>query len=280
MSKRRLGFTKLEVNKKFNSKKQAIDYAKRLQTYITTTCDKKNWVAQAIIGISHINSDYVLDVHYERTGKRGKPRKMMSLLNENDIITVNKKRLTNKEFYGSKYTDWHIHVLLVSKPCETFRKNIRTYIKNNWNEVEDLYNSKIDLEKILRLQDKGITYSKESNIGYLDYIVKQSEIVYFLNKGKDIIPKEYSLKQLYLEAMKVSTEKHYLTDKWNIKKERKKLTKNLTHQELYYNWLSEKHNKKLQNKYLEELNIVNKVQQSINHRTLARGFTINEYDAF
>lgn len=149
MAKKKLGIATIEVNKKFKDRDEAYRYAKNLKEFIRYTCKKKankGWSAQAIITISNIKGGTAIP-YYEQNGKVGRPAK---------------KRDFNKyEFQcykGDMNTDWHIHILLVSKPSYAFREVIKKYIDRNWNKIPNIYEKEpFDYSK---LEQKKMVYKK------------------------------------------------------------------------------------------------------------------------
>lgn len=54
MSKSKLGIGTIDIIKKFESEKEAFNYAKRLKKYIRYLCNKKtNWQCEAMIVVSN-----------------------------------------------------------------------------------------------------------------------------------------------------------------------------------------------------------------------------------
>lgn len=54
MNKSKLGIGTIDINKKFESEKEAFNYAKRLKEYIRYLCNKKtNWQCEAMIVVSN-----------------------------------------------------------------------------------------------------------------------------------------------------------------------------------------------------------------------------------
>ena len=183
MSKSKLGMISFDINKKFKSKEEAYRYGKRLKEFIRYSCNKYNWAAQALICISNIkgSSSYL---YFEHNGKIGRPKKKR----ENFEIKIN--------------VDWHIHVLLVSKPSYAFWNKIKEYLDKNWfgGKRKDCINC----------NNKKV-YKKSCNINIVEYYINQSEEILFCNYNcKDLIPKGYSLKDLYYANLKMhSSNKYY-----------------------------------------------------------------------
>lgn len=198
MAKQKLGMGTIEINKKFGSEEQARRYAKNLQGFIYSTCKKnedKGYEAQAIIGVSNIHGQAVVKEINKRNNKPGRPKKEKQFVSEDS-------------YYGkTTHTDWHIHILIVSKPSYTFRNLIKKYIDKRWVDIENLYEVKeFDLSKLNEIKSiGGEAYKKTTNIGTLFYIGKQSVKPLYCNYPKNNELK-YSLKQLYNEKVKLDTE--------------------------------------------------------------------------
>lgn len=216
MAKSKLGMSSFDVNIKFKDKDEARKYAKRLIEFIRYTCKKKNWSATAMVCISNIkgNSSYI---HYEHNGKVGRPKIVKEIHPNQDNVLVK----------------WHLHILLVSKPMYAFRDEIKRYIDKNW------YKDKIDK---FYFDKKRKSYKKNTNIKKAEYFINQADEILFCNYSNGIIPKGYSLKDLYNSYIKMMTARRYarttgnkkrleLEDKyynimdfyWNITKEKDKV---------------------------------------------------------
>ena len=113
--KSKLGMSSFDIDIKFKDKDEARRYAERLIEKIRYICKKKNWSITAMVCISNTegNSTYV---HYEHTGKVGRPKKVKEIHPYKSNIEV----------------DWHLHILLVSKLSYAFREEIKSYIDKNW----------------------------------------------------------------------------------------------------------------------------------------------------
>lgn len=193
MAKKSLDIGSIEVNMKFKDREEAYRYMKRLIEHIRYVCKKnanKGWLAQAMIVSSNLKSD-VGKLKYENRGKRGRPPKYIDI-SENIAYGLYK---------GDYKTDWHIHILLVSKPGCAFRDEIKRYIDKYWigNKEESI---------------KKIVYKKDCNIKMADYFINQCVDVLFCNHNfgeeEDL---KYSLKEYYREYMKMEKAKKRLYSK-------------------------------------------------------------------
>lgn len=203
MARKKLGIGTVEINKKFKDKEEAFRYAKRLIEHIRYICHKnakKGWYAQAMIVSSDLRKD-ASRLKYEISGKRGRPRKRLEI-NEN---------IANNWYKGDYRTDWHLHILLVSKPGYMFRNEIKDYIDKNWIEVPNEY--EIEPFDISKLDNKKI-YKKCCNIKIADYFIGQCEDVLFCdcNFGEEEKLK-YSLREYHNEYLKVDSARRRLIRK-------------------------------------------------------------------
>ena len=141
MAKSKLGMSSFDIDIKFKDKEEARKYAKRLIEKIRHICNKKEWSATAMVCISNTegNSTYI---HYEHNNKVGRPRKIKEIYPHKSNIEV----------------DWHLHILLASKPSYAFREEIKRYIDKCWYGGKKKNN--FDISK---LYDKK-TYKKNTNI--------------------------------------------------------------------------------------------------------------------
>lgn len=198
MSKSKLGMSSFDIDIKFKDKDEARRYAKRLIEKIRYICNKKNWSATAMVCISNTegNSTYT---HYIHNGKVGRPKKVKEIYLHKENIEV----------------DWHLHILLVSKPSYAFREEIKKYIDKCW--YGGIRKNSFDITK---LYDKK-TYKKNTNIKKAEYFIKQAEEILFCNYNKSdevVIPKGYSLKDLYKSYMKMMTARRYARTYGNEKR--------------------------------------------------------------
>lgn len=204
MAKSKLGIGTIEINKKFESLEEASKYAKRLRSFISYTCKKNNYQATVMTVVSNTKKG-VSNSKYARNGKRGRPKKEL-------IIN---KYLANKLYNGNCYTDYHIHILIVSKPSFVLRNLIKDYIDRNWCEISSIYaKGKFDISKF----GKKKVYKKTCNIKMADYFIDQSSEIRFVtcnySREKDF---EYSLKDYYSEYMKSQSNKIKLIEKYRLK---------------------------------------------------------------
>ena len=196
MAKSKLGMSSFDIDIKFKDKDEARRYAKRLIEKIRYICKKRNWSATAMVCISNTegNSTYV---HYEHTGKVGRPKKVKEIHPYKSNIEV----------------DWHLHILLVSKPSYAFREEIKSYIDKNW--YGGMKSKDFDVTK---LYDKK-TYKKNTNIKKAEYFINQADEILFCNYNSNgIVPIGYSLKDLYNTYMKCKTALRYAKSTGNEKR--------------------------------------------------------------
>ena len=204
MSKSKLGISSFDLNMRFKDKDEAIRYAKRLKEFIRYNCKKKadkGWSAEAMICVSSNKGNSTI-VYYEHNGKVGRPKKVIS------------KYYSEK---GNIKVDWHLHILLVSKPMYAFRETIKKYIDKNWVDVK-VEKEPFDYGKI---KDKSKIYKKDTNINKAGYFIDQADEILFCNynyTGEERIPKGYSLKDLYKAYMKARTALRYNRTIGNVKR--------------------------------------------------------------
>ena len=195
MSKSKLGISSFDLNMRFKDKDEAIKYTKRLKEFIRYTCKNKadkGWSAEAMICVSSNKGNSTI-VYYEHNGKAGRPKKVIS------------KYCSEK---GNIKVDWHLHILLVSKPMYAFRETIKKYIDKNWVDVK-IGKESFDYGKI---KDKSKIYKKDTNINKAEYFIDQADEILFCNYNytcEERIPKCYSLKDLYKAYMKARTALRY-----------------------------------------------------------------------
>lgn len=199
MAKKKLGMGTIEINKKFGSREEAFKYAKRLKEHIRYICEKKaykGWYAQAMIIVSSIrgSSSYL---EYEQNGKSGRPKK---------IKRYSKYQL--KYYNGNLTTDWHLHILLLSKPSYAFRNDLKEYIDKNWNDIPNIYEKeKFDISKL----EVNKSYKKVCNINIAEYFINQSDDILFCDYNYSKEERlEYNLKQYYREFLKSNSAKNKL----------------------------------------------------------------------
>ncbi len=214
MAKKKLGMTSIEVNKKFKNAEEAFKYAKRLNTFIRSVCKKnanEGWMAQSMIVVSNMKKD-VSRLRYVNSGKRGRPSKRLEV-DEN---------IAYKWYKGDYMTDYHLHILLVSKPNYAFRDVIKDYIDKRWFKKSD-----IEENESLNSNKKKV-YKKDCNINLADYFIAQCEKALFCdcNFGEEEKLK-YNLKNYYNESLKVDSQlrKLYANHRDNPMTEEKYLKK-------------------------------------------------------
>ncbi len=182
MSKSKIGIGTIDINKKFKNKEEAIKYAKRLKQFIYDLSKRKGWQVTAMIGISRLAKDSS-DISYEISKKRGRPKKIVKIY---DGWSKN-----------SYLVDWHLHLIIISKPSYAFRNEIKRYIDKNWKDIRNEHKvPKFDV-------GKKKVYKKKCNIKLTDYFIWQSEEVMFCNYNfsneEDF---KYSIKQYYYGYLK------------------------------------------------------------------------------
>lgn len=217
MAKGKLGIGTFDIDKKFKDKDEAYRYGKRLKEFINYNCKKRNWSAQAIICISNVegNSSFV---YLEQNGKVGRPKKARYCGKDNILL------------------DWHIHVLIVSKPSYAFRDIIKKYLDKNW----------------FGGSSKRV-YKKNCNINKVEYYIDQSSKVLFCNYNcKDLIPKGYSLKDLYNAYLKSRTALKYCSKYLDNWEEKLKIDNAYLEIKNFYYKLSEKQDKKDSEEFMKE----------------------------
>lgn len=125
MAKKKLGIGQMEINKKFDSYEDACRHAKNLKQFIYDLCKRKadkGRMAQSMTVVSNTRSNSTQLKYID-----GKPRLII-----NDIIV-------DKIYHGDYKTDWHIHILIVSKPSVAFRNEIKKYVDKNWIQILNKY---------------------------------------------------------------------------------------------------------------------------------------------
>lgn len=171
---RKMDFWTIEISAKFKEKTEAERLQKAIIDKFYYECNKnKDYMAQVAVGISNINSKYVIGVYNERPKNGGRPKKRKDILKETDF---------NKLTLGELKKDWHIHILALTNPSETLARIIKDYIDKNWNV--------------------GVSYKKfkydgnnDIDIEMLFYIAKQSDtVLYYGNNDKRF---KYTFKQMY-----------------------------------------------------------------------------------
>lgn len=241
MAKSKLGMSSFDIDIKFKDKDEARRYAKRLIEKIRYICKKKNWSATVMVCISNTegNSTYV---HYEHTGKVGRPKKVKEIHPYKSNIEV----------------DWHLHILLVSKPSYAFREEIKNYIDKNW--YGGMKYKDFDVTKLYGKK----TYKKNTNIKKAEYFINQADEILFCNYNSNgIVPKGYSLKDLYNTYMKCKTALRYAKSTGN----EKRLALEDKYRDImnfYFN-ITKEQDKKMVDKFMKEAQLI-KIQDNYDLR--------------
>mgnify|MGYP004497878941 FL=1 len=239
MSKSKLGISSFDLNMRFENKEQSYKYAKRLKEFIRYTCKKKadkGWSAEAMICVSSNKGNSTI-VYYEHNGKVGRPKKVIS------------KYYSEK---GNIKVDWHLHILLISKPMYAFRETIKKYIDKNWVDVK-IGKESFDYGKT---KDKSKIYKKDTNINKAEYFIDQADEILFCNynyTGEERIPKGYSLKDLYKAYMKARTALRYNRTIGNDK--RLKLEDKYNKIKNFYWDLSKEQDKKVMDMFMKQVQL-------------------------
>lgn len=239
MAKSKLGMSSFDIDIKFKNKDEARRYAKRVLEKIRYICKKKNWSATAMVCISNTkgNSTYV---HYEHNGKVGRPRKVKEVHPHKSNIEV----------------DWHLHIIMASKPCHSFREELKAYFDKNWLG----WKNKTDID-ISKLYGKG-TYKKNTNIKKAEYFINQEDETLFCtcnSKEEIVIPKGYTLKDLHNAYINMMTARRYAKSTGNEKR--------LALEEEYYKitnfyWnITKEQDKKMVDKFMREVQLI-KIQDN------------------
>lgn len=248
MSKKKLGIGTIDINKKFKDKEEAMKYAKRLKQFIDDLCKRKGWQASAIIGISRLKKE-VSSIRYEVSGKRGRPKKIVNINNV----------MANGWYKGDYYVDWHLHIIIVSKPSYAARNAIKAYIDKNWKNIENEHIVKeFDLEDL----GKKEVYKKKCNVKMADYFIWQSEEVKFCHcnySGEEDL--KYSLKQYYYEYLKMNSAKIKLIKEHKAKpmsdekylKRLEKIESKFIDIRDYFLELSKEDDEKMQKEFMEQV---------------------------
>lgn len=241
MAKAKLGIGQMEINKKFESFEEAYKYAKNLKQFIYDVCKRKahkGWMAQAMIVVSETKRDAsrlkCIDGKYK-------------LVYNNDVI--------DKVYKGAFKTDWHLHILVVSKPCNAFRQAIKNYVDKNWIKVENIY----DYEDFNEEDFKKKVYKKYCNINMAKYFIEQSSARLFCSynfSGNEDI--KYGLDVYFKEYMKLEDKRRKAYRKYFRHGSEERLLKDLEKAESkfkeiedYYYSLTEKEDKEMVKEFLE-----------------------------
>lgn len=262
MSKRKAKMSRLDINHKFKSYEQALKYANYLKNAIINICQTNNYKCEAIIGISNIMGKVITDYYYEDNDKSKIKRDVLT----DDFEIINKMgKLGENGELGNVYVGYHLHVLMVSYPGETVRREIKSYINRTWNKIEKFYTQDLDpsyIKEILRrkklIEESVIddideepenneeeekptkkVYGKDCDTNYADYIFKQSENVIFVDVDYSDYQEVYGDDKSELDFDKLNLDVNYPCSLENLYKERLRLN-TLYH----YNNLSEEEKEK------------------------------------
>ncbi len=225
-----MDFWTIEIATKFKSKEKALKLQKNIIDKFKYECDKhKDYMVQAIVGVSNINGKYTKGIYNNRTGKRGKPEKIKDLMEETDFTIAN---------YGKLHTEWHIHMLVLSNPSETLAQVIKNYVEKNWNIVA--------YKKFI-----GNGWG-DIDIGMLFYIAKQSDSVLFVgSKDKRF---KYTFRNMYEEMAKqysnILTDERYITDEDYRQKADKRYNDMISYFSQFYD---EELKKEMERRYKEKV---------------------------
>jgi len=190
-----MDFWTIEIATKFEDKKKLERLQKALYDKFKYILDKnKDYMAQAILGISNTNWHYIRGVYNKKIGGSGRSIKEKDLIEETDFT---------KRVYGKLHTKWHLYILVLSSPSETLARIIKEYIDNNW-QVKTAY----------KKFNNGKGY--DIDIGMLFYIAKQSESESIMFVGSNDKRFDYTFKNMYSEMVKKYTrlkfDKRYLVN--------------------------------------------------------------------
>lgn len=241
MAKSKLGMSSFDIDIKFKDKDEARRYAKRLVEKIRYICRKNNWSATAMVCISNTEGNKTY-IHYEHSGKVGRPKKVKEALLPYKNICLN--------------TEWHLHILLVSKPSYAFREKLKKYIDKNW------YGGKRNIDfDITKLYGKK-TYKKNTNINKAEYFINQAEETLFCTyncKDEVVIPKGYSLKDLYNAYINSKTALRYARSTGN----EKRLALEEKYEDIanFYRNITKEQDKKMVDKFMKEAQL-RKIQEN------------------
>ena len=232
--KRKMDFWTIEIATKFKDKEHLEKLQKDIidKFYYECNYKHKDYMAQVVVGVSNINSHYIIGTYNLRTGQKGRPKKEKDFLEETDLTKI---------VYGSKEKDWHIHIFALSEPSETLARIIKNYIDKNW-DVDVSYKKFTDDE------------DNDIDIGMLFYITEQSDSLLFYGSSDKRF--KYSFKQLYEENVKrysnLKFNKKYSNDEMYREKADKKYNEMLKYFSQFY---SEEKKTKKEKKYKEKARI-------------------------
>lgn len=232
--KRKMDFWTIEIATKFKDKEHLEKLQKDIidKFYYECNYKHKDYMAQVVVGVSNINSHYIIGTYNLRTGQKARPKKEKDFLEETDLTKI---------VYGSKEKDWHIHIFALSEPSETLARIIKNYIDKNW-DVDVSYKKFTDDE------------DNDIDIGMLFYITEQSDSLLFYGSSDKRF--KYSFKQLYEENVKrysnLKFNKKYSNDEMYREKADKKYNEMLKYFSQFY---SEEKKAKKEKKYKEKARI-------------------------
>ncbi len=227
---RKMDFWTIEIATKFKDKEQALKMHKNIIDKLNYESGNHNdYMVQVIIGVSNINGKYTRGVYNKRAGKSGRPKKVKDIMEETDFTIAN---------YGKLYTEWHIHMLVLSCPSETLAQLIKDYVEKNWNIVA--------YKKFI-----GNGWG-DIDIGMLFYIAKQSDIVLFYGSGDKRF--KYTFRNMYEEMVKQYSNmlfnEKYKTDEDYRKKVDKKYNDMISYFSQFYD---EELKKEMERRYKEKV---------------------------
>jgi len=245
MAKSKLGMSSFDIDIKFKDKEEARKYAKRVLEKIRCICKKKNWSATAMVCISNTEGNKTL-TYYEHSGKVGRPKKVKEA-----YLPYRNKDIS---------TEWHLHIIMASKPYHSFRDELKAYFDKNWLGWKK--NADIDITK---LYGKG-TYKKNTNIKKAEYFIKQAEETLFCtynNNDEVVIPKGYTLKDLYNAYMNSKTALRYARSTGN---EKRLALENKYYDIANFYWnITKEQDKKMVDKFMKEVRLI-KIQDNYDLR--------------
>lgn len=189
---RKMDFWTIEIATKFKNKEDAERLQKNIIDKFYYECNKnKDYMVQAIVGVSNINGKYVNGIYNKKNGKIGRPKKIKDVMEETEIA---------KQMYGTLNTDWHLHILVLSSPSDTLAQILKKYIEKKLN---------------ISVYRKFVSNAwGDIDIGMLNYIAKQSDSVLFYGSNDKRF--KYTFRQVYDEIIKqygnLKFNEEYITD--------------------------------------------------------------------
>lgn len=180
---RTVAFWTIEMSAKLRNKEEGVKFANRFINKFSEICKlNKDYKAQVIIGVSNLNGKLIDSTHYEN-------RKIKR------IISTDKNKIKK---YGKLEQKWHVHILALTHPSETFARHIKDYINKNWCVKAYINYKMIDMKADVKGTKKYI------DTDMLLYIAKQSDTIrYYCNKDSNF--DGLSFKNLYNEYLRVQT---------------------------------------------------------------------------